>query len=895
MHEIEKAIELCSSWSSAFQRSLLAFENKNELFHLVSEVLRGNAEIEVVNRGTSIMESLRIARRKVFCIAFISEEVKNDVSASFALLTSTAESFISTAFSKALRESCDALGVRPNDVCRFAVLGFGKLGAMELNPSSDVDIMLVYESDKELGSRTSTHELFARVARRAGFILSTPTELGFCLRTDYDLRPEGATGPLCNSLEALVSYYEGFGSPLDRLAWTRARPVAGDKGFGEEVIRALRPFVYPRTVVEGALEAISKVLGKLRKVARDNGVFDVKRGYGGIRDIELCLASYQLIYGGRIEPITAVNTVTALSNLSRVGLLSEGRSLCDAYLFLRRIEHLVQYQDDRQTHEVRLGDAKKLAVMLGQDEKTFLERLANYRDMVSAVADRLFGLGTSRMGNDNEALETLLWASAPDGHFEKSARALGFHDAQKVFSCMEALRNAPHSPLHPKNIGAHAGFDKVILRACSACTDPDEAIGFASRIMKSAQHKAVIEICTKGEAIFGQLVFLGSQSPMIGRALIHDPALASEITLSDFKGARPDIERFREQLDEQLKGKRNDEEFVYGLLKAKRHALVFLAIKDIDGQVNEEEVGRSLADCADAIIARVLEFVGLEKGLAVLALGRLGGRELGYNSDLDLVFVCKGKDERVLDGVRRFLKILTTPSTFGPLYQTDLRLRPSGSQGPLVVEAEQMWRFYEDTASIPELLGAMKLRFVAGDEKLGNSVVGFARKVAQHRIENCKDFEELLRIRELQHLQVANKTSTTYNPKLESGGMLDIETIARVISATKRKSTKEPESTLEVLRVLKEDGKLKGFWGAVGSLEKAYRFLLRLSNWAYLVLDMPISSVRARGPKAQKLALAMGFAEGAEALWKRYREALSVGRDTSALLFVEAKKRGLEI
>jgi|GEM_PF-5393986 len=894
MNDIERAIELCSSWSSVFPRYLSTFENKDELFHLVSEVLEGNAKTEVTTEGASIMESLRIARRKVFCVAFISEQVKNDASASFGLLTNAAESFISLAFSDALRESCNALGVHPDDLCRFAVLGFGKLGAMELNPSSDVDIMLVYEYDKELGKKTSMHELFARAARRAGFILSTPTELGFCLRTDFDLRPEGSTGPLCNSLEALVSYYESFGSPLDRLAWTRARPVAGNKGFGEEVIRTLRPFVYPRTVVEGALEAISKVLGKLRKVAKDDCVFDVKTGYGGIRDIELCLAAYQLIYGGRIEAITSVSTVTALSELSRLGLLSEARDLCEAYLFLRRIEHLVQYRDDRQIHAMRIGDAKKVAMMLGTQETTFIEKLANYRDIVSAVADRLFGLGICKMGNENQAVDTILKASSPDGHFEKSARALGFHDAQKVFSCLQALRNAPHSPLHPKNIGTHAGFDKILVKACCACTDPDEAVAFASRIMKSPHHKAVIEICTKDEAIFSQLVFFASQSPMIGRALIHDPALASEITLSGFKGATPDNEKFKERLDEQVKRKEGDEAFVYALLRAKRHALVFLAVKDIRGQVSDEEVQRSLSDCADAIIAKVIEYVGLEKGLAILGLGRLGGRELGYNSDLDLVFVCEKKDEQVLEGVRRFLKILTTPSTFGPLYQIDLRLRPSGTQGPLVVEAQQMAMFYQDLASIPELLGATKMRFVAGDKRLGNQMVENIKKIANLRIKKCDDFTELLRIRELQHLQVANKKSPTYNPKLEDGGMLDIETIARVLGAKKCGFREVPESTLDVLRVLKDECKLIRFSGAISSLEKTYRFLLKLSNWAFLVLDMPISSVRARGPKAQKLALSMGFSDGEEALWQKYQQALSVGRETFAMLFAEAMKVGSE-
>ena len=894
MDDIERAIELCSSWSSAFRRYLSAFENKEEVVHLVSEVLKGNVQMEFVTKGIPIVESLRIARRKVFCVAFITEQVMNDASASFALLTNSAESFIGTAFSEAFRESCDVLGVHPEDVCRYTVLGFGKLGAMELNPSSDVDIMLVYESDAELGARTTAHELFVRTARCASRILSTPTELGFCLRTDYDLRPEGATGPLCNSLEALVTYYENFGSALDRLAWTRARPVAGDKAFGEEVIKALRPFVYPRTVVEGALEAIARVLGKLRKVAKDDGVFDVKTGYGGIRDIELCLAAYQLIYGGRINPVTSVNTVAAISNLSRLGLLSEGKELSQAYLFFRRIEHLVQYHDDTQTHEISLGDAKKMALMLGTDEKTFLERLTNHRDTVSVVADRLFGLDTSTKGNENDTLDTLLCASAPDGHFEKGARALGFCDAQKVFSCFELLRNVPFSPLHPKNIIVHVGFDKTLLKVCSASPDPDDAIGFASRIFRSLHHKTVTEVCAKDEAVLRNLIFLGSQSPMIARALIHDPALATEATLSGFKGARPDPEKFKEQLDEQLKGKKGDEEFVYGLLKAKRHAVIFLAMKDINGEVSEEEVGKALSDCADQIISRLIAHLGLEKRLAVLALGRFAGRELGYDSDLDLVFVCERRNEETLEGVRRLLRILTTPSVFGALYQVDLRLRPSGTQGPLLVEREQMFRFHEKEASLPESIGAMKIRYVAGNEELGTLVVRTIRNLAFARLRNAKDFTELVRIRELQHLQVANKKILTYNPKLESGGMLDIETIVRLLSANQCELAEESESTLEVLRALRKKENLKRFSEAFASLEKAYRFFLRLSNFAFLVLDLPISSVRVRGPKAHKLALALGFSEGEEALWKKYQQMLSIGKLNFAMLFAKAIKARIE-
>ncbi len=849
----------------------------------------------------ALSSSLRALRREVLLTAAVAEQVAGDVTVSFSWLTACAETWVRAAFEHAFWGACRRHGVDPDEVrlaCPWAVIALGKLGACEMNPSSDVDLLVVYAVDgTPPGARDRTlHDLHDTMAREAAVLLSEHTAEGFCLRVDYDLRPEGRAGTLTNSLDALVAYYEQYGSPLERMAWTRARPVAGDEGLGPAVIKALEAFVYPRSGVSGALPALARVLGRLRGSARAGpGGFNVKLGQGGIRDVELVVAAHQLIHGGRKPTLRTTRTLDALARLASVGAMSgrEADSLARAYRFLRRLEHAVQYREDRRAHDVPLQgpQAEALADLLepGLDMPGFRELLDRHREAVILPADRLFGLREGEDGDDPSAVTAVLDGGRDEPEREAAARSLGFGDVDAVLALVDRMKAAPVSPLHPRNEGRFPGLDRRIVEIAARSPWPDGAVTFLARLARSPAHRPLFEMSRGDPSVLERLAEVGARSVVVADILARDPQAALEHALTGFEGAWPDRGDVRKEALE-IAERTDPEEVGEALALFRRRHVLSVALRDLARPDAEGEVGASLAMVADACVEAALRasFGGEPGGVAVLGLGRLGGCEMGYRSDLDLVFVREGPAERLLPALHRTLHLLTTRSTAGALYALDLRLRPSGSQGPLLVESSETVRYYAEEAGGAECLGALNFRVVAGDRRLGSDVVDRLRATAATRLRESALVEDLLRVRGLQHSGVAVRSRTAYDPKMEAGGMLDIETTARLHAIGG--GAPVPTGTLAVLRVLREGG--GRFVADFAALERAYRFLWRLSNRAHLVLDRPIQDVFAEGPGAERLARAMGFetsrhtGTAAAGLWEAVRAALAEGtRVCGRLLF----------
>ncbi len=813
---------------------------------------------------------LRAARREALLTAALAETLSNDASVAFEWLTRSAEAWVRAAFDHAFRAVCERHHVRPDEVrgaCPWAVLGLGKLGACEMNPSSDVDLVVVYAWDGPLtgGKGLTLHEVYDAVAREAAALLSEPTEDGICLRVDYDLRPEGRAGALTNSLEALQAYYEQYGSPLERMAWTRARPVAGDLFLGARVLDALSAFVYPRSRVSGALAALARVLGRLRGAPgtkRDG--FNVKTGRGGIRDVELLVAAHQLLHGGRRPVLRTTRTLEALARLAEVGALAgrEAEALAHAYRFLRRLEHLAQYREDRKTHVVPLEGpgAEALAAALGFDRARLLEALDHHRQSVVACADRLFDLGEP--AKDPDAVLTVLDSDGDPSEREAAAVRLGFGDVEAVLAQVDRMRTAPQSLLHPRNEARFAGLDRQIVTLAAHSLWPDGAVWFLARLVRSPAHRPLFEMGREHPALVERLAEIGAQSTVLSDILARDPAVALEQALNGFQGGWPSPKDLESEALAAV-GRADAEGLGEALAAFRRRHVASVALRDLGEAEAEVEVGRALSALADACIEAALRaaFGGEARRVAVLGLGRLGAREMGYRSDLDLIFVHDGPPERVLPFLHRALHLLTTRTVAGTLYALDLRLRPSGSQGPLLVAPREMKRYYEEDAGGAECLGALNLRAVAGERGLGDEVVGEVREVAARRLREQSLVEDLFRVRGLQHGGVAAGRKSAYDPKMEAGGMLDIETVARLHGL---RGGIVPVGTVEALRGLREAG---GRFGPdFAALERAYRFLWRLANRAHLVLDRALRDVPPEGPGAERLARVMGFRAGQEGL-----------------------------
>jgi len=897
MNNLEPVLSVLLDYAPALQRYFDVIGDGDAVLDKAQSLVAGRpAEPDIPDGWDDPEElsgALRECRKRALLTAALAEQAGRDAATSFAYLTGCAEGWIASAFQAALDTVCRAHGIAGMDFQEdfpWSVLGMGKLGAGEMNPSSDVDLMVVYSADGSLpgAASLSAHDLFEKVSRESARILSEMRGDGFCLRVDFDLRPEGRSGALANSVDAMLNYYEQHGSPLDRMALTRARPVAGDPDLGQGFVEAITPFVYPRSLVSGALASLSGVLGRLRGVRqRASGVFNLKTGRGGIRDVELYVAAHQLVHGGRFEELRDTRTLSVLKALSIQGLVEEkdGASLASAYLFLRRLEHLLQYREDRQTHDMPLSGEvpRDMAALVeeGLDAPGLLGRLDTLRAAVSLPADRMFGLSGDVSSTDGDAMDTFLSPSADPGARERAGRELGFVDVEAALSHLSRLCDTPSSPLHPVTQARFWGLDRAILRAVKKSVWPDGALEFLSRLARFQGNLRLFGLCGDDPGVLDSLVRVASSSQVVANAMARDAGLALEQALTGFKGGLPSPEALETE-KKNLPGADDVEVAGDRLAAFRRRHVVEIAVADLADEANEGEVGTGLSLLADACIDGALSMTlgSNAEGLSVLGLGRLGGQEMGYLSDLDLVFVHDGRHQQYLPDVQRALGLLTTRGVAGAMYTLDLRLRPSGSQGPLLVEAAEIERYYGEDATGPEQLGALNLRFVAGDRCLGEDLVARVRRKCVARLTEPGSLDEVRRIRDKQHRGVEKSGRRAYDPKLEAGGLLDADTAVHlwgILGAADPSSV--PTGTLAILGLLAGcEGPHKPDFAV---LDRVYRYLLRLSNRAHLVLDRPITRASADGPAADRLARSLGFGledKPADEMWDAYRSALEDGR-----------------
>ena len=887
-------VDALSAWSPAFKR-YLAREPDLDAVLRDATLLAAGVAVEppcppIGPARDVVVAGLRAARRRAFLVGFLAEQWSDDPAVSFAWWTACADRWLRAAFDAAVAVAAAPLGVGPEALaasCPFTVLGLGKLGALELNPSSDVDLIVAYAADEPPGwpIRTDPHAFYGRVVRDAAAWLSEATADGFCLRVDYDLRPEGRTGPLVNSVDALLAYYEQFGTALDRMAMTRARPVAGDPVLGARLVGALQPFVYPRSVVGGALSLLASVLGRLRTKRPDGEVFDLKTGRGGIRDVELFVAAHQLLYGGRVEALHDTRTLAVIEATRVHGLVSrrDATVLADSYRFLRRLEHLVQYREDRQTQALALApdSMASLATVLrrGATGASLTQALRSTRLRVARLADRLFGLAGEAGSAD--AVGVMLDPGAGEGDREAAARDLRFADPDATLAALARMRAAPSSPTHPRNQGRFPGFEAAMVRAVTRTTWPDGSLEFLVRLARNARAVPLFEACLSDPRVLESLAQVGGASPVAAAALARDPGAAVEQSITGFAGDLPDRDAVLTEALADVALRPFDEAGDRLSAFRSRH-LLDVILADLHG-ADVAAVGEALADIADACIRAALEAVGLRaRGLAVLALGRLGGREMGYLSDLDVVLVHGGGGAEAMGpAVQRALTLLTTRGVAGPMYALDFRLRPSGNQGPLLVDANEYASWHETSASAPERLGAALCRAVGGDLELGGAVAARVRRAGAAGLRDAGSLTEVLAMRQRQRAAVAAAAGAppgdagAFDPKTAAGGLWDIETVSHLRAARGAEdAVAVPTGTLALLAHLQATEAARRPDLAV--LDRAARFLLRLANRSHLVLDRSISRVPPAGPSADRLARSLGFGDDrpTEAMWAACRATL---------------------
>lgn len=777
----------------------------------------------------------------------------------------------------------------------LVVIAMGKLGGQELNFSSDIDLIYFYSSDNGSAGELSLHEYFTKLCRRVSSSIGDVTEEDSVFRVDLRLRPEGSRGTIANSLLSAETYYASFGRPWERQAWLKARPCAGDLKLGQEIMDMMRPFVHPRSVSHNAIKEVQElnqqIKTELGSGAVDTG-FDLKNGLGGIREIEFFVQTLQLIHGGHKPRLQTRSTIAGLDELLFCGLVSEEErhGLAEAYRYLRHLEHMVQLDSGRQTQRLPT-DSEEIELLARRTKHTDAAQLFEILHTHTQFVKEAFEtLGDEEPGPPAE-VRTLLRGRCDRAQEEALLETLGFRDAKQAWVDFDNARNKTLSPFGGAAAGQTLRVAPMLLTEIARSPDPDQALWFSGELIaKRGTWSAIWAMMNDNPELLRLVTSVFGTSLYLSKAFINHPELFDGLLTAGLAKASYSQDELAEKLaTHEINRLADREEQWSSLAEFKNNQVLRIGLADIAGALDPEEVCRQLSDVAELCVQCAYGLVaddlrkrfgtprtesGEEITLAVLAMGKLGGRELGYASDLDIVFVFTGLGEsdgpRTLDATtymsriaQRMMRGLHTLHPGGRLYEIDTRLRPSGSRG-LLVSTLSAWKHYHQTsARLWERQSLTKLRMIAGDDALGQEARAIADACiySDHEHEPRETAEGISQMRAQIFSQlVAPQKRIDF--KAGHGGLIDIEFAAQYLQlvhgghAEKLRTT----STTEALALASELGLAPE--ESCELLIEGYRFLRRLEHRLRIVHDRSEHHLPDDPIELDKLARRIGYPDG---------------------------------
>ena len=783
---------------------------------------------------------LRIGARDLWGLARIVE--------TFESLTQTAETAVTaaTAMARAQIElDFGSLVLPDGQPNRFAVLGFGKLGARELNYSSDVDLVFLHESD-QLPSAGGPRGMlapplfFTRVAERATKLLSEISADGFVFRVDLRLRPDGMNGPITNSLSSTLGYYEALGQTWERAALFKARPVGGDRELGEQLLAELAPFIYRRTLDYTMIADLEHMKVRVEEQERSKGRDDrnVKLGAGGIREVEFLVQSFAMVHGGKDRRLRERGTLALLKVLVDVGLLQagEGSALADAYVWLRRVEHALQIDEDRQIHTLpaepasRAIVARRLGLHLDGDGPVwhrhpggdagarFEELHARYRTVVRTAFAELFRQRRADTVGSADAAARLLIEDLDAPGAEEHAARLGFADPAAALGALRLIRDgAPHARASAESRRALATLAPALLTAVHRTTAPDRALAhLAEFLVRVGARRTFLALLVENRATLELLVTLFATSDYLTRALLAHPELLDTLVRADLARTTKDAADLARDLDALLAEAPDFEARLDVLRRFRNDEFLRIGSHDVAGQLHYEQVSAQLCALAEVCLERAYDVALAERSrryfppaglaLAVVALGKLGSRELNYHSDLDLIFIYGPTDEAAgagdgapdtdayaegePHGAQEFfakvaellLLVLQLATREGYVYKIDTRLRPSGRSGPLVTSLDGFARYHAQSSAVWERQALIRARVVCGPPALARRVDAIVERFVYGRGLEPEEQAEIARVRVRMERELARESARVVNLKLGRGSLVDIEFVAQTLA-----------------------------------------------------------------------------------------------------------------
>ncbi len=678
------------------------------------------------------------------------------------------------------------------------VVGMGKLGGRELNVSSDIDLIFVFPEDGETdavnaSSRAiSNFEFFTRLGRGLINAIAEVTGDGQVFRVDMRLRPNGESGPLVCSFDMLENYFITQGREWERYAWIKARPLTG--GRHDELEKVRQPFVFRKYFDFGAINAMRGLHAQIRReVAKKDMADNVKLGPGGIREIEFIAQVFQLIRGGRDTPLQIKPTQQVLKLLAERGTLNADAAaeLASAYNFLRRLEHRLQYLDDAQTHSLPPGteDRRRVARAMGFGSyEALLEELDDHRATVSRHFEQVFA-----DPNHGEHALAGLWQDAGGDDQEEKFERLGYRNPPAAAQRIAALRAGPLYQQMSQDIRGR--FDVLVPRLIEAAAElpnPDETLSRGVDLLESISRRAAyLALLQQYPQALQKVAQLLSSSSWAANYLQRHPILLDELLDPRLLDAVSDWDAFRGQLAARLEELEPDTERQMDSLREAHHAQVFrLLTQDVAGLLTVEKLADHLSELADILLAAAIQRAWLKMPkrhcetpkFAVISYGKLGGKELGYASDLDLVFLF---DDPAPEAGENYARLGTRLNTWlsaqtsaGQLFETDLRLRPNGDSGLLVSSMAAFRQYQLESAWVWEHQALTRARFSAGDRAVGEAFERIRCEVLRQQRDLAKLREEVLAMRQKMvdaHGTKGDQREYVFDLKHDPGGLVDVE------------------------------------------------------------------------------------------------------------------------
>ncbi len=777
----------------------------------------------------------------------------------------------------------------------MVAIGMGKLGGQELNFSSDIDLIYIYSSDDGAAGELSLQEYFTKLCRAVSSSIGDVTDRDSVFRVDLRLRPEGSRGTIANSLASAERYYESFGRAWERQAWLKARACAGDLELGAQVMKMMHPFVFPRNVSSDVIEQVrglnQRIKSELGPGSIDGG-YDLKSGCGGIREIEFFVQTLQLIHAGRRPKLQTRSTIVALNELLFSGLISEEErhGLAEAYRYLRHLEHMIQLESGRQTQRLPVGESELDLLAKRTKHESAEDLQATLNAHTAFVHESFETLGEEEPAPPIEVQDLMRGHESPERE-QVLLERLGFRDVHQAWNDLDMARNKAMSPFAGAGSSVAQKVAPVLLTEISRSPDPDQALRHTGDLIsRRGSWSPIWTMMHENPELLRLIASVFGTSEYLSKHFIDHPELVDVLHIAGKAEELYSTEDLRASLARRQIETLVDREEQWSKLADFKNAHVLrIGLADIAGALTSDEVCQQLSDVADLCVQRALSLVendlkdryGIARDaegnpitMSVMAMGKLGGRELGYSSDLDIVFVYSSQGEsdgaKELDATTYFSRIaqrlmrgLHSLHPGGRLYEIDTRLRPAGSQGLLVSSLAAWRRYHSQSAALWEKQSLTKLRFIAGDPALGEHT----RQIALECIYGRRDRtpQQLAqRIAEMRDKIWRELVAPKKRMDLKAGygGLIDIEFAAQYLQLVYGPEHNEMHttSTTEALSVAAQKELANDETCRV--LIDGYAFLRRLEHRLRIVHDRSEQHLPRDPVEMEKLARRAGYENG---------------------------------